>query len=147
MIKKSLLVASVAITAFLGVQTSVAVAAKSPTPRITEAAGTSYSTGTPYQLRSVRVHFQISPVVNGQIIKARYILKGKKYTDIKYNPPKAANRSGTVNTACSSAGSAIDLSSIPDNSITQNKSFLYSVKVRIKQPGKSWSGWSGNFLF
>jgi hypothetical protein len=142
--KKYFLIAISAILLF-AVQTGIASAAKSPRPRITEAVGTSYSATGTGQYKSLRVHFQISPVTNGQIIQVKYNLRAKKYTDVKYKPPKNANKTGQVSAACSATGSAIDLKNIIDNSQSLSKKFLYYVKVQIKQPGKGWSAWSTNF--
>jgi len=110
-----------------------AFAAKSPTPRITEIAG-AY---TP----NVRVHFQINPVKSGEIIKVKYTLKTRKFNDVKYKIPKKAKRSGTVNAAASSTGSAIDLFNLPPNI----EKFIYEFRVRIMVPGKKWSSWSNAF--
>lgn len=140
--KKKIIIFVATLAFIFGTPIGIAQAAKTYTPKITEVQGTSYSTGKKYQVRSVRVHFQIPQVNNGQIIKVRYKLKGKKYTDVKYKPPKSSNQSGVVNAACSSTGSAINLTDIPDNNTSLDKRFLYDVKVQIKQPGKSWSNWS-----
>ncbi|HLN19194.1 MAG TPA: hypothetical protein VK255_03430 [Patescibacteria group bacterium] len=143
--RKKLILFGIALALVFGTQIDTAKASKSPTPRITEVVGTSYSSGPP-QVRSARVHFQFLPVKNNEIIKVRYMLKGKKFTGNKFKP-KGANKSGLVNAACSYHGSAVDLINIPDNMRTLDKRFIYDVKVRIKQPGKSWSSWSNYFSF
>ena len=127
--KKSLLVTTVVFALlFFAVPIKNVLAAKSPTPRITEIAGIS----------NIRVHFQINPIKAGQIIKVKYNLSTKKFDDVKYKIPKNAKRSGTVNAAASATGSAIDLYNLPENA----GKFIYNIKVRIKIPGKTWSAWS-----
>lgn len=106
---------------------------KSPTPFITEIVGIY----TP----NIRVHFKINPVTAGQIIKVNYQLKPERLSGVKYNPPKNARRSGTVNAAASSTGSAIDLYGLPKNL----DKYTEKVKVRIMVPGKSWSAWSNAY--
>jgi hypothetical protein len=112
-----------------------AFAAKSPRPRITEVVGIN----TP----NIRIHFQLNPIKAGQIIKVRYRLKTRKFNDVKYKIPKKAKRTGIVNAAASSTGSAIDLSNLPLNL----EKFIYEARVRVKVPKKSWSAWSNGFSF
>jgi len=134
--KGIILLFGVAVFTVLFMSTSAsALAAKSPTPHITEIVGAF----TP----NIRAHFQINPVKVGQIIKVKYQLKTKKFNDVKYKIPKNAKRSGQVNAAESATGSAIDLFNLPANI----KKFIYNIKVKIDVPGESWSKWSNTFSF
>lgn len=144
MTKKSFCFLGFAILAVVIFNTKIqsAFASQSPTPRITEVVVTSQGNNK----KSIKAHFQISPVKNGEIIKVRYNLKTRKFNDVNYKPPKSAKKLKMVNSACSLKGSAVDISNIPDNFLS-GKRFIYEVRVQIKQPKKSWSKWSNTFSF
>lgn len=133
--KNKLLLITVALTLFLfAIPIKTILAAKSPTPKITEVAGIYTS--------NMRVHFKINPINSGQIIQVKYKLSTEKFNDVKYKIPKNAKRSGTVSAATSATGSAIDLYNLPEN----KGNFIYNIKVKIKIPKQTWSSWSNIYM-
>lgn len=130
---KKILIAALFFAFFVSSSQTV-LAAKSPTPRITEIVG---------PMEAKRIHFEIRGVHGGDMIKVKYNLKTSKFNNVKYKIPKNAKRSGIVGAAASANGSAIDLFNLPQN----YQKFIYEIKVKVQLPNKSWSSWSNTYSF
>lgn len=112
---------------------------KTTIPRITEVIPLNSNSAT----KSVRVHFELSGAVNGKTVQVKYKLNGRRYSDVKMKSLKGSKKAGTVGAIQGARGSAIDIYNIPQNV----KKFVYDIKVKVKQPGKGWSGWSAIHSF